>query len=144
MRAFLCIAALFVIVSPLSARAFAGQASDPACAAVNCDHGTASDSVFVHAVYFWLHDHVSDAQKQEFVALLRTFSEIRSVTAVYVGVPAGTPRTIVDNSYDVSLIVHFRDKAGHDAYQVDPLHKEAIRIFEGWIREIRIYDMIGD
>ena len=98
--------------------------------------------VFIHAVYFWLHDTVTDAQKEEFISLLRSFKKINSVKRIYVGHPAGTPRTVVDNTYDIALIVQFQDKAGHDDYQTDQIHKDAIRIFEGWIEDIRIYDMV--
>lgn len=99
---------------------------------------------FVHAVYFWLHDQVTEAEKQEFIHLLKNFKKIRTVSKIYVGPPAGTPRTVVDNTYDVALIVQFKDKAGHDYYQKDQIHTDAIRIFEGWIKDIRIYDMISD
>jgi hypothetical protein len=100
--------------------------------------------VFVHAVYFWLHDHVTEGQKAEFVLLLRSFKRIKSVKSIYIGPPAGTPRTVVDNSYDVALIVGFRNKAGHDYYQAHRIHTDAIKIFEGWIRDIKIYDMVQE
>lgn len=103
-----------------------------------------SKPAFVHAVYFWLHDAVTDAEKAEFIKLLKTFKKIKSVKRVYVGPPAGTPRSVVDNSYDVSLIVHFKDKAGHDFYQADQIHLDAIKKFEGWVKDIRIYDMISE
>jgi hypothetical protein len=103
-----------------------------------------SKPAFVHAVYFWLHDSVTDSEKMEFVKLLKTFKKIKSVKRVYVGSPAGTPRTVVDNSYDVALIVQFKDKAGHDLYQVDEIHINAIKAFEAWIKDIRIYDMIAE
>jgi hypothetical protein len=99
---------------------------------------------FVHAVYFWLHDHVTEDQKKEFIKLLKGFRKIKSVSRVYVGVPARTPRTVVDNTYDIALIVILRDKAGHDHYQADSIHKDAIRTFDGWVRDMRIYDSVGD
>lgn len=98
--------------------------------------------VFVHAVYLWLHDSVSDAQKAEFITLLKSLRKIKSVRSLHVGWPARTPRKVVDNTYDVALIVTFKDKAGHDLYQADQIHIDAIKIFEGWIRDIRIYDMV--
>ena len=106
------------------------------------DFATSVKPVFIHAVYFWLHDTVTDAEKAEFISLLRSFKKIKGVKRIYVGHPAGTPRTVVDNTYDVALIVQFQDKAGHDDYQTDQIHKDAIRIFEGWIEDIRIYDMV--
>ena len=99
-------------------------------------------STFIHSVYFWMNEDVTDAQRQEFKEILEGLSEIESVTRCYVGPAAGTPRKVVDNTYDMALIVHFEDKAGHDLYQEHSLHKAAIERFEPWIRDIRIYDVM--
>lgn len=99
-------------------------------------------SEFVHSVYFWLNDDVSNVEHKEFVALLQDFKRIKGAKKVQVGIPAGTPRSVVDNSYDVALHVTFKDKAGHDAYQEDEIHKAAIDRFEGWIADVKIYDSI--
>ena len=98
--------------------------------------------VFIHSVYFWLKDSVTDAQRKEFMDLLRSFRKIKSVSKVFVASPAGTKRTVVDNTYDVALIVMLKDKAAHDHYQADQIHRDAIKIFEGWIQDIRIYDSV--
>ena len=51
-----------------------------------------------------------------------------------------TPREVVDNSYDVGLCVVLDDSAGHDVYQVHPLHNEFIaRNKENWAR-VQVYD----
>ena len=36
-------------------------------------------------------------------------------------------REVNDQGYDVSLHVHFRDKAAHDVYQEHPRHKQSSR-----------------
>ena len=100
------------------------------------------DSLFVHSVYFWLKDDVTAEQRTEFFDVLRDLERIKSVEALELGIPAQTPRDVVDNSYDVALLVYFKDKAGHDLYQADKIHKDAIEIFEDWIGEIKIYDAI--
>ncbi len=104
--------------------------------------GTASDTLFVHSVYFWLKDDVTEEQRAQFFEVLRDLERIKSVDALELGVPAGTPRDVVDNSYDVALLVYFKDRADHDLYQTDVIHKDAIEIFEDWIDEIKIYDAI--
>ena len=58
---------------------------------------------------------------------------------------AGTPvktvkRPIIDDSYSVALTIVCADLAGHDAYQVDPLHLAFVERFKTfWIR-VQIYD----
>ena len=99
-------------------------------------------SVFVHSVYFWLKEDVTADQRSEFLKVLRDLERIKSVEALELGVPAGTPRDVVDNTYDVALLVYFKDNEGHDLYQADKIHKDAIEVFEDWIGDIQIYDAI--
>ncbi len=99
-------------------------------------------SLFVHSVYFWLKDDVTAEQYNEFVEVLRGLEQIKSVQAMEVGHPAGTPRDVVDNSYDVALLVYFDDRIGHDLYQSDTIHTQAVAVFEDWIEDIVIYDTI--
>lgn len=101
-----------------------------------------SETLFVHSVYFWLKDDVSLESRDTFMTVLQGLEQIKSVQALELGVPANTPRKVVDNSYDVALLVYFDDVIGHDSYQSDPIHKEAIDVFEDWIEDIKIYDAV--
>ncbi len=100
------------------------------------------DSLFVHSVYFWLKEEVTDEERASFVEILKELEQIESVQALEVAVSADTPREVVDNSYDIALFVYFNDRIGHDKYQSDPIHTDAVSRFEDWIEEIRIYDAI--
>lgn len=101
-----------------------------------------SDSLFVHSVYFWLKEDITEDEQNTFVQILRELEQIESVESLEVGVPAQTPRDVVDNSYDVALLVYFKDRIGHDKYQSDTIHVDAISRFEEWIDKIQIYDAI--
>ena len=56
-------------------------------------------------------------------------------------------REVNDRGFDVSLHVHFRDKAAHDAYQEHPRHKQfiaemsanwkTVRVFDSWVETTR-------
>lgn len=100
--------------------------------------------VLVHAVYFWLNDNISDQQKQQFVAALKGLKKIKSVKKIFIGHPANTPRAEVDNSYDVALVIQFRDRAGHDAYQTDPVHVQIGKDFPDAIARIQVYDCMTE
>ena len=67
---------------------------------------------------------------------------ISTVRFLAVGEPAGTPREVVDNSYQIGLVVHFDDRAGHDAYQKAEPHLEFIRRNEAVWQRVQIYDLI--
>lgn len=100
--------------------------------------------MFIHSVYFWLKDDLSDEQRSTYHAGLKALTTISTVQFKYIGKPAGTPREVVDNSYTNVLILGFEDKAAQDAYQVDPIH-DAFRDDCGtfWER-VQIYDSIGE
>ena len=95
---------------------------------------------YVHVVYFWLKPDVTEEQKVQFMNNCKKMSDIPEVLNLRVGVPAGTDRDVVDNSYDVMLIVENADTKGQEAYQVADLHdvfrKENGDLFE----KIVIYD----
>lgn len=98
---------------------------------------------FVHAVYFWLNDEVTESQKAQFADGMWELRKISSVRSMHVGIAANVPRPVVDNSYDFALIVYFDDRAGHDLYQEDPIHTDLLKNTKNLIREIRIYDSVS-
>ena len=40
------------------------------------------------------------------------------------------------------MMLHMKDREGHDAYQNDPLHEKFLGTCKPWIRDVRIYDVI--
>lgn len=114
--------------------------------------GTATDSdggkqmqkkgTFVHTVLFWLKETAREREKEQLISDCKSLlGSIPTVRFLAVGAPAGTPRSVVDNSYDVGLVVHFADKAGHDHYQEAEQHLEFIeRNQESWLR-VQVYDI---
>ena len=98
---------------------------------------------FIHTVLFWLKPGTSEAAKQQVIDdCRRLLGSISTVRFLAVGEPAGTPREVVDNSYQIGLVVHFDDRAGHDAYQKAEPHLEFIRRNEAVWQRVQIYDLI--
>jgi hypothetical protein len=100
---------------------------------------------FIHVVYFWMKEDAPDTAVDQLIADCKQYlGEIKTVDGLYVGRPAGTEREVVDNSYGVNLIIHFKNKVAHDFYQQAPLHKEFIeRNQEHWDR-VQVYDMMPE
>lgn len=100
--------------------------------------------MFVHCVHFWLKPDLGDAERAAFVQGLRDLADSPHVSSVRVGKPAGTPRAVVDNSYDFQLLVHFADQAAHDAYQSadDATHAAFIERFKVCWTRVLIYDSV--
>jgi hypothetical protein len=100
--------------------------------------------MFVHTVYFWLKPGTTDEARDQLLQDCRDYlGKIPTVMQLLVGVPAMTPREVVDNSYGVGLTVILGDSKGHDVYQEHELHKQFIeRNKQHWAR-VQIYDFVG-
>jgi len=99
--------------------------------------------MLIHSVYFWLKPELTDAQRADFKRGLESLAGVRSAEQVHVGAPAPIPpRPVVDSSYSFGLTVVFKDLAGHDAYQVDPVHKAFLEKFRTYWTKVQIYDAV--
>jgi hypothetical protein len=95
--------------------------------------------MFIHSVYFWLKPGITAAEEQRFSSALISLTKIQSVRHGWCGEPAATDRPVIDRSYTYGLVVAFDDAAGHDAYQVDPVHEAFRKLHDLWT-QVRIYD----
>ncbi len=98
--------------------------------------------MLVHTVIFYLRSDLTDAQKLEFRNEgLESLRPIPSVQQLYVGGPASIPpRPVVDLSFTYAVTAVFADIAGHNAYQVDPVHKAFVERFKSYWAKVQIYD----
>jgi hypothetical protein len=100
-------------------------------------------NMFVHSVYFWLRDDLSPAGTTRFIEGIRSLANIDTVEQSFIGTPASTNREIIDQSYSYALVLGFADEAGHDAYQVHPVHDAFRETCGGSWKKIVIYDAIS-
>lgn len=98
--------------------------------------------MFTHVVLFWLKKDSGGAKQQLLGDARRLLTAIPTLTFIDVGVPAGTDRPVVDNTYDACLVTVFADSAGHDAYQVHPAHLEFVARNKPNFETIRVFDSV--
>ena len=98
--------------------------------------------MFVHAVYFWLRDDLTPAERDRLDAGLRALRAIETVHRGYIGVPAPTDRPVIERGYSRALVLVFPDQAAHDAYQVHPVHDRFREECGGLWTAVRIYDSV--
>jgi hypothetical protein len=103
-----------------------------------------SKTMFVHTVYFWLKDELTNEEKSQFLKGLNSLTAIETVHQGYVGVPASTDREIIDRSYSYALTLVFPDKAAHDAYQIHPIHDKFRDSCSRFWKRVQIYDSVGE
>jgi hypothetical protein len=99
--------------------------------------------MFLHSVYFWLHDDLSPAATTRFVDGIRSLCTIETVQQRFIGVPAGPSREIIDQSYSYALVLSFADRAAHDAYQEHPIHDTFRERCGGSWKKVVIYDAVS-
>jgi hypothetical protein len=96
--------------------------------------------MFVHHVFFWLKEDLTEAQIQQFEAGVKSLLTIETVKIGDVAKPAGTDRPVIDRSYSYSLLTVFDNEEGHDIYQPHPVHKNFIDTCAHLWTKVVIYD----
>jgi hypothetical protein len=96
--------------------------------------------MLTHHVLFWLKADTSEEQKKAFRKSLESLQKVETIESMYIGTPAPISRAVVDTTYTFSLLIMFKDLAGHDVYQVHDLHKAFLDEFRGLFEKVVIYD----
>jgi hypothetical protein len=96
-----------------------------------------------HHVLFWLNNPESAADVDSFRNAARTLKDIPEVKGFHLGQPAPVaPRPVLDDSYTFSMVLFFNDVAGHDAYQVHPVHQKFFLENKHLWSKVQVYDSI--
>ena len=106
------------------------------------DHGKVEKNVFVHQVYFWLKEPSSKAARDKLIEGLNSLRRIKTLKSSHIGVPAATTRDVVDGSYSISWLTIFKNRAGHDSYQTDPVHLKFVEEYAKLWSKVLVYDSI--
>ncbi|MBO3700297.1 Dabb family protein [Roseivirga sp. E12] len=96
---------------------------------------------FIHTVYFWFKEGVTDAQIRDFARASMGLREIQGVLKVYDGTPAATDRPNLEKSYDYALVVLMKDLATHDAYQQDSIHLNLLATYSSMFERVLVTDI---
>ncbi|MEL6922907.1 MAG: Dabb family protein, partial [Bacteroidota bacterium] len=71
---------------------------------------------------------------------MRDLSKCPTIHKWHYGKPAGTPRDVVDNTYDYAWIVHFKNAADQDVYQDEPIHHLFVERYADLWERVQVYD----
>lgn len=95
-----------------------------------------------HVVICWLKEAGNVSQRQQIVKAARSFRSIPGVLEVYSGRVLPSDRQIVDDSFDVAIIVSLADQKSLAAYLAHPRHQKAKdEILLPLVRKIVVYDV---
>lgn len=100
-----------------------------------------NQTTFFHNVYFWLNNN-DDAQALA-NGCHKHLSGIPGVARISVGFPAGTERSVVDNSYGVALLVEFANAEAQNIYQEHPDHLRFISECSKYWKRVQVFDTVA-
>ena len=97
--------------------------------------------ILTHVVLCWLKDAANSEQRDRIIKMTETFNDIPSVLNARAGGPIRSERSIVDDSFDVGIIVEVRDEKGLQEYIDHPIHQKAKNeILLPVIERVLVYD----
>lgn len=94
-----------------------------------------------HIVLCWLKEPGNKSQQQAIIEMTESFNRIPSVLDARAGSPIMSDRPIVDDSFDVGIVVKVRDEAGLQAYLDHPIHLNAKKeVLLPLVDRVLVYD----
>ena len=97
--------------------------------------------ILSHVVLCWFKDAGNSEQRDRIIKMTETFNDIPSVLGARAGGPIRSERSIVDDSFDVGIIVEVRDEKGLQEYIDHPIHLKAKKeILLPLVERVLVYD----
>ncbi len=96
-----------------------------------------------HVVLIWLNEPGNAAHKEKMIAATSAFKkEIPGILSLSVGDAIPSNRDVVDDSFDLAIVVRFQDKAALDAYEKHPVHVKAVKeVLAPNVSKLKVYDV---
>jgi len=96
-----------------------------------------------HVVICWLKQPGDAAACERLIRVSRSFAGMPGLLSVQAGRLLPTDRPIVDATFDVAIVLRFRDKQALAAYLEHPRHKRALReTLQPLARRVVVYDFV--
>ena len=97
---------------------------------------------FIHHVFFCL-KNADNEDENLLIEGLRKLAATPGIKDFHIGIPAGTDRDVVDNSYAVSWMALFNSKEDHDTYQSHPVHLKFVDDCSHLWQRVVVFDTIN-
>ena len=95
-----------------------------------------------HVVLCWLKTPGDDAAAQRIIDTSDDFRRLPGVLAVTAGRAVPSTRPVVDSSFDVGVVITFRDEPAMAAYESSPTHARAVKeVLQPLTAKLKIYDV---
>lgn len=96
----------------------------------------------VHVVVCWLKTPGDEAAREKLIATSRTFTAIPGVVSVQPGRALPSESPMVDDGFDVAVVITFESAAAMRAYEAHPIHQRALKeVLLPLARKVVVYDL---
>jgi len=97
--------------------------------------------VLQHIVLCWLKEPGNASHREQIIELAQTFNEIPSVLEARAGQVISSDRDIVDDSFDVGIVVVVKDEKALQEYLDHPIHQKGkTEVLLPLIDKVLVYD----
>jgi hypothetical protein len=99
-----------------------------------------------HVVLVWLKKPGDAADRAKVVAAAKKFqAEISEIQHLSVGQPLPSERPVVDDSFDVGLVMRFANAQDLSTYEKHPVHVQAVKeILQPIAKKLLVYDVVTE
>src|SRR5439155_8139096 len=95
-----------------------------------------------NVVVCWLKEPGNDRQRNQLIAASESFRQIPGVKEVVAGPPLPSTRPAVDSTFDVAVVIRFRDQKALDDYEAHWRHRWAVEhVLKPLVSHYAIYDI---
>ena len=102
-----------------------------------------NDEPVYHIVLIWLKTYRNEMRINKIINASKELKNIPAVLEVTTGKVLGSSRVIVDDTFDVSVIIKFASKDYLNDYLVHPIHvKLANEVLKPLANKITVYDTV--
>jgi len=107
----------------------------------NFGSGKSEGSPLHHVVLCWLKEPANAEHQKQIVGVTKSFRQIPGVLTAQAGRAVASERSIVDDSFDIGILVVVEDMEALEAYLMHPLHENAKeKILLPLIDRLVVYD----
>ena len=97
--------------------------------------------ILTHVVLCWLKNEGNFEERNKIIEMTESFIKIPSVLDARAGGPIMSDRSIVDDSFDVGIVVEVADEKGLSEYLEHPIHQKAKKeILIPLVKRVMVYD----
>lgn len=100
-----------------------------------------NENILTHVVLCWLKEPGNFEHRNQIINMTESFNKIPGVLTARAGNPIMSERDIVDDSFDVGIIIEVKDTVDLKKYLDHPIHQKAKKdILLPFVERVLVYD----